>query len=274
MSDLQTSFQGRWILAKNLPALPAALQEAMRLAQNPNTTIAELAEVIGRDQSLAGNMLKIVNAPTYGFPGRITSVHNALILLGFNMIKSLLLAAAIFEGASGDMSGLWRHSSGCAVACRELGIRLNMKNTDEFFIAGLLHDVGKVVTAVQLPEAYMEISRLAHEQDIILPEAEERVLGMTHTHIGAWLAERWNLPATLRDALAHHHHPASAPSALTIASIVHVGDFLTCLFEYGNHGEDRVPMLDPHAFKHLALDRHKLGTVVDAIGAIFEPGKA
>jgi len=273
MSDLQTSFQGRWILAKNLPALPVALQEAMRLAQNPDTTIAELAAVIGHDQSLAGNMLKLVNTPAYGFPGRITSVHNALILLGFNLIKSLLLSAVIFEGASDDMSGLSRHSAGCAVACRELGRKLKLPNGDDLFIAGLLHDIGKVIIAVQLPEAYKEIARLTREEELALAEAEERVLGMTHPHIGAWLAEQWNLPATLRNALAWHHSPASAPQPVTVAAIVHIGDFLTCLFEYGSHGDDRVPLLDPHAFKHLELDRRTLGAVVDTVGAVFESGK-
>ena len=273
MSDLQTSFQGQRIQVKSLPVLPAALQEAQRLAENPNTTIARLAEVIGHDQALAGNVLKAVNAPTYGFPGRITSVQNALVLLGFNIVKSLLLSSVVFESASGDMAGLWRHSSGCAVACRELGRLLNMKNTDDFFIAGLLHDIGKVITAAQLPEAHEGIVRLTRGQDIVFLEAEERVLGMAHPHIGAWLAEHWNLPVSLQQALAYHHCPASAPQDATIASIVHVGDFLTCLFEYGNNGSDHVPLLDPHAFKHLELSRQKLGMVVDTIGETFELGK-
>jgi HD-like signal output (HDOD) protein len=273
MSDLQTSFQGKRLLLKNLPVLPAALHEAQRLADNPNTTLAQLAEVIGHDQALAGNVLKMVNAPTYGFPRRITSVQNALVLLGFHIVKSLLLSAVVFESASGDMSELARHSSGCAVACRELGRLLKMENTDEFFVAGLLHDIGKVVAAVQLPEAYEEILRLAREQDLVFLEAEERVLGMTHPHIGAWLAEHWNLPASLHQALAYHHRPASAPQSATIAYIVHVGNFLTCLFEYGNNGSDHVPSLDPHAFKHLDLNQRKLGMAVDVIGEIFEQGK-
>ncbi|MDR0465946.1 MAG: HDOD domain-containing protein [Deltaproteobacteria bacterium] len=260
-------------MADNLPTLPVALQEAQRLANDPKTTVAQLAEIIGRDQALSGKVLKMVNSATYGFPGRIASVQNALVLLGFNIVKSLLLSAMVFESASKGMSELWRHSSGCAVACREIGRLLKMENTDECFIAGLLHDIGKVVTAVQLPEAHAEITHIAREEDILFNEAEERVLGMAHPHVGAWLVSQWNLPVSLRQAIAYHHRPAKAQDPITLACIVHVGDFLACLFECGDSGNPHVPLLDPHAFKHLELSQQRLGMAVDAVGEIFEQGR-
>jgi HD-like signal output (HDOD) protein len=273
MSDLQTSFHEQRLQVKSLPTLPVALQEAMSLAENPNTTTAQLAAVIGRDQVLSSKALQMVNSAAYGFPGRIASIHHALVLLGFKIIRSLLLSAVIFESASDAMSGLWRHSSGCAFACRELGRLLKMDQNDDFFIAGLLHDIGKVITAVQLPEAHEETARLTREENILLYDAEERVLGITHSHIGAWLVEHWSLPVSLRHALAYHHSPAAAPhDSMTLASVVHVGDFLACLFEYGNNGDDHVPLLDPHAFKHLELNQQRLAMVVDAIGETFELG--
>jgi HD-like signal output (HDOD) protein len=270
MSNLQTSFRNQMILIKNLPTLPVALQEARRLADNPKTTVAQLAEVIGRDQVLSGKVLKIVNSPTYGFPGRIASIQNALTLLGFNVVKSLIISTVVFENMSTGMMALWRHSVGCSIASSELGRLLKMGNADEFFIAGLLHDIGKVITAVQLPEARKEIEHLVRAEDITCRAAEERVLGMAHTRVGSWLAEHWNLPVSLRYALAYHHCPASAHDYITIASIVHIGDFLTRLFEFGNSGDDHAPMLDPHAFKHLGLNQRKLGIMMDAIGEKFE----
>jgi len=273
MSDLQTSFHGRRLLVKNLPTLPVALEEARRLADNPKTTVAQLARVIERDQVLSGKVLKIVNSPTYGFPGRIASIQNALILIGFNVIKSLLISAAIFEGVASGMPELWRHSSACSVVCKELGRILRMDNGDELFIAGLLHDIGKVVTLVQLPEAYQEIIRLVHEEDISFHAAETHVLGVAHTHIGAWLLEHWNLPVNLRHAVAYHHRPSVAREYITVASVVHLADFLTCLFECGSGGDDQVPVLDPHALKHLQLTHQKLAIVVDAVGEILELGR-
>ena len=272
MSDLQTSFRNQRLLVKNLPTLPAALQEARRIADAPGTTVAQLAEVIGRDQSLSGKVLKLVNSPTYGFPGRIASIQNALVLLGFQVIKSLIISTVVFENMPSGMTELWHHSVGCATACRELGRLLKMESADELSIAGLLHDIGKVIIAAQLPEAHKEISRLAREEDITCREAEKRILGITHPHIGAWLAAHWNLPDNLRSALAFHHRPTSANEYIAIASVVHIGNFMTHLFEFGNGGDDHVPLLDPHAFKHLGLNHQKLSMLTDIIGEKFEQG--
>ncbi|MDR0239794.1 MAG: HDOD domain-containing protein [Deltaproteobacteria bacterium] len=270
MSDLQTSFRNQRLLLKNLPTLPAVLQEARRIADTQKTTVSQLAAIIGRDQSLAGKVLKLVNSPTYGFPGRIASIQNALVLLGFNVIKSLIISTVVFESMPAGMTELWRHSVGCAAACRELGCLLKMENSEEFYIAGLLHDVGKVVIAAQLPEAHKEICRLVREENVTRLVAEERVLGITHPRVGSWLAEHWNLPANLCAALAFHHHPASARDHMSIASGVHIGNFLASLFEFGNGGDDKVPLLDPRAFKLLGLNHQKLSMLTDILGEKFE----
>lgn len=270
MSDLQTTFQDRRLLVKNLPTLPVALEEARRMVEAPNTTISQLAEVIGRDQVLSGKVLKMVNSPTYGFPGRIASIQNALVLLGFNVIKSLIISTLVFDSMAGSMMPLWRHSVGCSQACSELGRLLNMKNVDELFVAGLLHDIGKVITAVQLPEAHAQIQLLVHEEELLYHDAEIRVLGLDHARIAAWLAQHWNLPATLRSALTYHHRPMSNQNFLAVNCVVHTGNFLVRLLEFGSGGDDNVPHLEPHVLKHLGLNQQKLIRLVDALGEKFE----
>jgi HD-like signal output (HDOD) protein len=274
MADLQTSFQGRRFLLKNLPTLPAALQEAMRLADSPHTTVAQLAAVIERDQALAGSVLRMVNSPFYGFPGRIGSIRNSLALLGFNVIRNLIVSTMAFENMMlGSMMALWRHSVGCSIACGKLGDQLQVGHVDEFVLAGLLHDIGKVITAVQLPDAKKEIDRLVAGEDITYLAAEKRVLGIDHVRIGDWLAEHWHLPPSLRFALACHHQPGNARKYSTIATVVHIGDFLTRLFEVGDSGDDQIPLLDPYAFEHLGLNRQNLGMAIDAIGERFQQEK-
>ncbi len=270
MSDLQTSFQDRRLLVTNLPTLPAVLEEARRAAENPKTTIPQLADIIGRDQVLSSKVLKMVNSPTYGFPGRIASIQNALVLLGFNVIKSLIISTIVFESMSNGMMGLWRHSVGCSMASSEIGRLLKIENVDELFVAGLLHDIGKVITAVQIPEAHAEIQQLVREEDLLFREAEVQVLGLDHSRIAAWLAEHWNLPANLRAALAGHHRPLSEQNFPTIACVVHVADFLTRLFEFGSGGDENVPPLNPHALKHLGLNQQKLSQLIDNVGEKFE----
>jgi putative nucleotidyltransferase with HDIG domain len=273
MPDLQTTFNNRCLLAKNLPTLPVVLEEATRAADDPKTTLPQLADIIGRDQVLSGKVLKMVNSPTYGFPGRIASIQNALALLGLNVMKSLIISTAIFENLPAGMTELWRHSVGCSMACSELGRVLQSGNVDELFVAGLLHDIGKVITAVQLPEAREEITRLVLEEDLFYREAEMRVLGLDHSRIGAWLAEQWNLPANLRSAMNYHHRPLGDKNFTTVSCVAHVGDFLARLLEFGSGGDENVPILNPHAVKQLDLNQRKICRLVDTLGEKFEHGE-
>jgi hypothetical protein len=112
------------------------------------------------------------------------------------------------------------------------------------------------------------------EEDITCREAEQRVLGIGHTHIGDWLAEHWRLPAGLRYALVCHHHPASAKDCGITTAMVHIGDFLARLFEIGSGGDDHVPLLNPQVFRELRLNRRKLGMALDSTGERFEQEKA
>jgi HD-like signal output (HDOD) protein len=269
VQDLRTERKGMILAVRDLPTLPKVLDEVSRLVEDPSSSTEQLARVISYDQVLSAKILKMVNSPIYGFPGRIGSVQHALVLLGFNVIRGVIITTSVFDIMTQSMVGLWEHSLGCALACNEVAKKAGFKDPEEYSVAGLLHDLGKVVTAVQLPKVKQEIDRAVKEKDLLYMEAEKEVLGFDHCRVNSWLADHWRLPPRLKDGIAHHHNPTRAEHFPAMACVVHVGDFLVRAFEYGSGGDDNVPVLEEKALALLKLDMQGLGSVMDNLGDKF-----
>lgn len=263
---LETQYKGKCLESRNLPALPLPLREAMALMNSPNASMQKVAVVISRDQVLSAKVLKMVNSPIYGFPGRISSIQNALVLLGFNVIRGLIISTVVFDTMSKSMKALWAHSLSCSVLCREIAKVFKVKDLEECTLAGLLHDFGKIITATQMPEAQKELEKLVAEKDILFYNAEKELLGFSHTQINGWVAEHWSLPPSLKAAMMYHHNPMGSAEHKTLCCVVHLSDFLARLYESGSGGDNNVPVLDPMALKHLGLDQSALGDLVDKAG--------
>jgi len=261
--DLKTSAKGQILSIRDLPTLPKVLEEVSRLVQNPNTSIEAIAKVISRDQVLSAKVLKMVNSPVYGFPGRIGSVQHSLVLLGFNVIRGVIISTSVFDIMSKTMEGLWEHSIGCALATGLVARKAKLKDPEEFSVCGLLHDLGKVVAAVQLPELHKAVSEAVRTQDLRWFEAEKAVLGFSHDRINAWLAQHWHLPPTIKEAMSSHHFPERAQFYPQHAAAAHVGDFVVRLFEYGSGGDDQIAPLSDQALKILGLKLGDLDEVLD-----------
>jgi putative nucleotidyltransferase with HDIG domain len=261
--DLKTSVKGQVLSIRDLPTLPAVLEEVTRLVQNPDVDTDEIAKVISRDQVLSAKVLKMVNSPVYGFPGRISSVHHSLMLLGFNVIRGIIISTSVFDMMERAMKGLWEHSLGCATASGILARAVGADDPETYAVSGLLHDLGKVVTAVQLPELHQALTDTVRRKDIPYFEAEKVVMGFGHDRINAWLARHWNLPPNIREAMSHHHKPALAQNWKPLSAVVHVGDFLVRLFEYGSGGDDHVLPLQQEALQILKIKLDDLEPVMD-----------
>ncbi len=255
--DLVTNYKGQILAAQNLPALPAAVQEISRLMEDPNTSTEQLTKVIVKDQALAAKVLKMVNSPIYGFPGRISSVQHAIVLLGMNVIRGLIISTAVFDAMNKGMLGLWEHSLGCSLASSEIARITGQNSPEEFAVMGLLHDVGKMAFSLQLPTAKADMDKLVAQQDIYFREAEKQVLGFGHERVNSWLCEHWNLPLFLREGIVYHHDPLAAQFHPEASSVVHLADFMVRLFQCGSGGDNNVPALDPGALRLLGI-KHKL----------------
>ncbi len=168
------------------------------------------------------------------------------------------------------MKGLWDHSMGCALACSTVAKHVGFKDPEEYAVAGLLHDIGKVLAVVQLPECKEEIINAVKNDDLTYLEAENKVLGFGHDRINHWVAGYWNLPLKLKEGLAFHHKPSQARHYPDVAQVVHVGDFLTRLFEVGSGGDDQVSTLDREVMLKLGIDFPLLEKILDELVTEFE----
>jgi len=267
--DLKTLVKGQVLAVKDLPTLPGVLDEVTKLVQDPDSSTEQISKAISRDQVLSAKVLKMVNSPVYGFPGRISSIQHALVLLGFNVIRGIIISTSVFDIMQAAMKGLWQHSLGCATACGIIARRVGIEEPEEFAVAGLLHDLGKVVALVQLPELTGRINEAIQDKDLSYYEAERHIMGFGHDRINAWLGRHWRLPANLREAMARHHRPETAQHYPEITAAVHIGDFLSRAFEFGNSGDDQISYLSPKAVNVLKLRMADLERIMDELAESY-----
>ncbi|MFC1584369.1 HDOD domain-containing protein [Fibrobacterota bacterium] len=253
----------------DLPTLPTVVAKIAMLMQNPRTSANEVGQAITNDQSLTSKTLKLVNSAFYGFPGRISTVTHAIVILGFTTVKNIVLTASIFdaigkkEGASQgfNIKAFWLHSIATGATAKVLAEFLKSKKTEEAFIGGLLHDLGKVILSHFARDEFEAVLQYRDEHDCLLYQAEKAILEISHQELGGWIADTWNLPKDLAAVIQYHHTPNSAGIYKEITSIIHLADILTRALGSGSGGDNRIPVVDDSVWENLkmgSLDLPKL----------------
>lgn len=256
---------------REIPTLPHIVMKITTMSSNPDSSAEDLGRVIEKDQVLSAKVLRLANSPFYGFPARIASVSHAVVVLGLNVVKGLTLGATAFDMMkAAGMEQLWRHSLGVAMMARILAPRTGLKHPDEVFAAGLLHDLGKVIISVKLPDLAVQIEQAVRERDLPIRDAEQEVLSLTHTEVNGWLTDVWNLPASLKDPMMFHHRPTLALTAPLQTAIVHVADILAKAIGCGATDNDLVPAVSPEAWKLVRLDEAGLAACIAKAAQEFE----
>jgi putative nucleotidyltransferase with HDIG domain len=250
-----------------LPTVPSTLKHISSMLENPQLSIEELGRFISNDPALTSKILKMVNSAAYGFPNRISSISHAIMLLGLNVVRGLLLGVSVFELMQKNIAGLWEHSMGCAVVSRWIAQKHEFKEPEEVSICGLLHDIGKVILILHFPAEYEQAQEKARSEGIALHEAEKVFFDATHADVGSWLAQKWRFPINLVEALEYHHRPQLSQQATLETAIVHVSDVLVRARGIGIDCEARVPDADPDAWKLLQLSD---GDVKDILAELEE----
>ncbi len=265
MTDSRAETRKKVQLLKNLPTLPGMIEQISRAVESKRFSVADIGRLISRDQVLSAKVLKLANSAFFGFSRKVGSLTQALVLLGFDVVKGLILTSSVFDLMKNRAEALWLHSMGVATAASIIATEIEFPEAEEASIAGLLHDLGKVVLRAHMPEDNEAIAALMAERGLSVREAEREVLGFDHSHIGQWLAESWKLPENLIDPIRWHHQPEGARNAPLVTAVVHLADHLTRAYGLGDGGDDWVPELDRAAMKRLNLSGQQLENIVDAM---------
>jgi putative nucleotidyltransferase with HDIG domain len=244
---------------RDLPSLPIAVTRVMQLTNDPKAGLSDVAHALASDQGLAARVLKLANSAYYGSSRRIGTVSEAVVILGMRTTRNLTLATSCQDMLEREVQGyflprgaLWRHSLACAAAAQNLARRAKFRGTEEAFVAGLLHDIGKVIMSAYLKAEFAQVLTRVAKGKSTFSDAERDVLGFDHAEVGARLLERWNLPPTLVTAVRYHHSPSQIPDNL-LAALVHVADTICLTLGIGLGVDGMAYTLDPNALAMLHL---------------------
>lgn len=217
----------------SLPALPTLYMELVEVLHRPNARVEEIARIISQDIGMSTKVLQLVNSTMFGISRHVTTLQTAVTLLGVNFISSLVLTAEVFrayesrsEEARQRMAALQRHS--LLVADVAASLVSDGRQAESAYIAGMLHDVGRLAMMDGLPEEFQRICEVAEERGVSMHEVEQEVLGVTHTQVGAYLLRLWHLPEAVVEAVAFHHRPSAIGTTTPMIPLaVHVADVLS-----------------------------------------------
>lgn len=159
----------------------------------------------------------------------------------------------------------WDHSLGCAVGAKVIGNYLRYDNIEELFVAGLLHDIGKIVEMMFQPDEFLKVAAAISRENLLMIRAEIRILGYSHAEIGKLLAEKWNLPSKLVQIIAHHHQPTDAGSFAIETAIVHLADIFCRALNMGSGGDNKIPPLDRFAWESLKIQTNAIEGIMETM---------
>ena len=232
--EIEKSVIDRISTLKDLPSLPHIIVKLMEACNDENGSLGDIADILTNDPSLCSKVLRLVNSAYYGLGSRFEGIGQAVAYLGTNAVKNIAICSAVYQAFNSrkgnsafNLKVFWWHSLKCALLSRIFSKEVAYGSPDEAFVAGLLHDIGKLVLWVNFSEKYTELIKKYENHPAMLAAGEGR-LGATHSQIGAWLLDRWKFPSFVADSALYHHEPLERIThALPLAQIVFTANKLS-----------------------------------------------
>jgi HD-like signal output (HDOD) protein len=254
--DIQELFSS----SVQIPSLPDVYYEFKEAMDDPEGSFEEISNIIATDLGLTARLLRIVNSAYFGFPSQIETISHAIGVVGLEQLNNLVISTVIMERFKGipdsvmNMDSFWRHSIACGLAAKIISSHKEEDNTEKYFVAGMLHDIGRLIIAMAAPFNILSVFMRCKSENIPLQEAEKDVLGFTHADVGKHLLKTWGLPVFHQESVGNHHEPDTKSNFSKEASIIHVADHIVNNLELGDSGESPFPSpMHPAAWETLRL---------------------
>lgn len=253
-----------------IPTMPTIAAKVMQIVNDPHSSAEDVAKFISRDVALTSKVLRLANSAFYGIPRTISSVNSAIVILGFNTIRSLVLSASVLKVfpakpglVSFDRKAFWKHSFMVGIASRMLAQYYRKKklvDMETAFSAGLLHDIGKIILEQYANEEYIPVLKAAKEKGLPLFMVEKSLIGMSHADVSGMLVDKWQMPNELKMPIANHHTPMEDKASQDMACIVHFANHICHLKGSGcMENETFAPFIsEAEAFLGLGISQEQL----------------
>ena len=231
-----------------MPTLPTVYTKLADAIDDPTVTIDQLSKIISSDQSSVFKILKVANSPFYGFRGKVDTISQALLYLGFNEVKNIIFALSVTNLFSKEKQiigfspiDLWSHAIGVGILTRLLGAVAREKNLENYFLAGIFHDIGKLVFMEFAPKEYQKAVQLANTKNIRISQAETEIFGGDHASAGYLLAEKWKLPSSIQKVVLNHHDFVEDEQYNLLMASIYLGNILAKALRLGFDGDNIIP---------------------------------
>jgi putative nucleotidyltransferase with HDIG domain len=265
----------------SMPSLSPVVHKINEVANNVKSSAQDLTDLIQLDPVLTAKVTRMVNSAYFGLPQEVKSLKQAVVLLGINTIKNVAISSA-FLGRSYlkgsdvlDGEDFWKHSLGVAVASKMIARRLGVeeKFIEEYFIAGLIHDIGKILMNNSFPDEMRKILEISAAKNMPITDIEKNVLGLSHEEIGIAIGKKWKFENNLLYAVGRHHQPALQGSSAIFSMVVAVADTFVKILKVGFSGNHRITPVSDEVWKILNLDEESVFVTLADIGKEIDKAK-
>lgn len=256
----------------DFPTLPTIYSSLLEVMSKPFSTIQDISEVIAKDMSVTAKIIKMANSPIFALNIRVETLTQAIFLIGFTEVKNIVLAISVLNVMKGTHSNsnfnfvnLWKHSIAVGVIARILGNKMNIRNLENYFVAGLMHDIGKLVLYKIYDEEYSKGLKDAIAKQITARQAEKEHFGFSHEFAGEIIANKWKFPDVLIDVIKYHHNFQKNYANNTLLACVHLANIIANSSCMGHSGTAIIEEPDYEIWSILNYEKGTISNLIDEV---------